>query len=181
LAARLNRRVAEPDESLKEQLLPVAQKLMTYYTTATYDEYQRFRREAGLPELPEDRFQGNYDLVAPEMRKLKFRWDESVFMVVRRGPNSDMLIHDGMASSDLTRPGGMSPEMASVPVPFDSYRVVCRVPVDFPEPCDGVTSGTYYIFMSNSLPAGEWVVFKRGIASSGNHAEAWRKYVGGVF
>jgi len=181
LAARFNRRVAEPNEDLSSELKPEVIRLMSYHMTASFDEYSHFRKEAGLPTLPDEPFRGNHDLVLSEMRRLTFRWDECQFLVVREGTQGYMLTHEGMAAVDRTRPNSLFPDFVSVPIPNDSYRVVCRVPVNFQEVTDGVTSGTYYIFLSNSLASGKWVIYKIGISSSGNNSEAWRKFVGPIF
>lgn len=181
IAERFKRRVAEPDPSLREELLGEVKRLMDLFVGTSFDDYARFRQEMGLPKLPDEPCRVNHALVSEHLRKLAFHWDRSEVMIVREGKRARMLIHDGMAFVDFPQPNRHLSDLITVPVPDDSFRIVCRVPVTFPEETDGVTSGVYYIYLSNSLPSGRWVVYKLGISSGESRYEAWQKYVGPIF
>lgn len=179
MARRFRMDVAVPDEGLRERVLPEVKRLMGYHLTGSFEEYSAYRTAAGLATLPDHPFRLNHEAAAEELRKLVFHWDASEVMVIGDGSKRYFLVHDGMSAVERMRRSGMAPDLEPVTLPRDSFRVVCRVPVTFPEPTDGVERGTYYVFLSNSTPSGEWVVYRIGIFSGGpgKNFEAWRKYV----
>lgn len=179
MARRFRMDVAVPDEGLRERVLPEVKRLMGYHLTGSFEEYSAYRTAAGLATLPDHPFRLNHEAAAEELRKLVFHWDASEVMVIGDGSKRYFLVHDGMSAVERMRRSGMAPDLEPVTLPRDSFRVVCRVPVTFPEPTDGVERGTYCVFLSNSTPSGEWVVYRLGIFSGGpgKNFEAWRKYV----